>query len=152
VVRTGPKCTAGPSITHLRTSIKIAFASGSEELIPAFLDRIERIYPELELYVMSEYPPQRGKWIPYHVGRTFRENLECCKASLRDKEIRLAAVLLQPQMPLTKRTFAWRFTSADSARSHLWQQRATMYPRIGPSHSWHPAKKNPGEMAGVLFT
>ena len=83
----------------MRPRIKIAFASGSDELIPAFLDRIERFYPELDLYVVSEFPPPKGKWIPYHLGRSFRENLDRCRAALKDTDIQIAAVLLQPQMP-----------------------------------------------------
>ena len=83
----------------MKTRIKIAFASCSEELIPAFLDQISRLYPELELYVVSEYPPPKGKWIPYHLGRSFRENLDRCRAALKDTDIQIAAVLLQPQMP-----------------------------------------------------
>ena len=83
----------------MRTRIKIAFASGSDELIPAFLDRIERIYPELEMYVVSEFPPPKGKWIPYHLEWSFRQNLERCRAALKDTHIQIAAVLLQPQMP-----------------------------------------------------
>ncbi len=83
----------------MKESIKVAFASGSDELIPAFLDRIESIYPELALYVVSEFPPGRGQWIPYHLGRSFRENLAHCRATLKDKNIQIAAVLLQPQMP-----------------------------------------------------
>ncbi|MEP6538180.1 MAG: glycosyltransferase [Bryobacteraceae bacterium] len=83
----------------MRTRVKIAFASGSEELIPGFLDQIERLYPELEMYVVSEHPPAKGKWIPYHLGWSFRENLERCRATLKDADIQIAAVLLQPQMP-----------------------------------------------------
>ena len=83
----------------MRPRIKVAFASGSDELIPAFLDRMERFYPELEMYVVSEFPPPKGNWIPYHMGRSFRENLDRCRAALKDTDIQIAAVLLQPQMP-----------------------------------------------------
>ncbi len=83
----------------MRPRIKIAFASGSDELIPAFLNEIERFYPELELYVVSEFPPPKGKWIPYHLGRSFRENLDRCRATLKGTDIQIAAVLLQPRMP-----------------------------------------------------
>ncbi len=79
--------------------IKVAFASGSEDLIPRFLERVEAIYPELPLYVVSEFRPKTGKWIPYHIGRSFAENLKLCSASLAGKQVRIAAILLQPQMP-----------------------------------------------------
>jgi len=61
-------------------------------------------YPELPLYVVSEFPPQDPlppdlKWIPYHVNRSFWENLACCRAAIRGKRIRLAGVLLVPRTP-----------------------------------------------------
>ena len=57
----------------MKERVKVAFASGSDELIPGFLDRMEAIFPELPLYVVSEFQPKRGKWIPYHIGRTFAD-------------------------------------------------------------------------------
>ncbi|MDQ6663092.1 MAG: glycosyltransferase, partial [Acidobacteriota bacterium] len=79
--------------------IKIVFASGSDDLNPWLIDEIAGIYPDLPLFVVSEFPPHRGEWIPYHVHRTLRENLAACRAAVHGRKIRLAAVMLQPNMP-----------------------------------------------------
>ena len=79
--------------------IKIVFASGSDDLNPWLIDEIAGIYPDLPLFVVSEFPPHRGEWIPYHVHRTLRENLAACRAAVKGTKIRLAAVMLQPNMP-----------------------------------------------------
>lgn len=79
--------------------IKVVFASGSDDLNPWLVDEIAGIYPDLPLFVVSEFPPHRGGWIPYHVHRTLRENLAACRAAVRGRKIRLAAVMLQPNMP-----------------------------------------------------
>jgi glycosyltransferase involved in cell wall biosynthesis/GT2 family glycosyltransferase len=63
------------------------------------VDRLADIYPELPLYVVSEFAPHRGTWIPYHPYRTWRDNRDACRAALAGKRIRLAAVLLVPNMP-----------------------------------------------------
>ena len=79
--------------------IKIVFASGSDDLNPWLIDEIAGIYPDLPLFVVSEFPPHRGEWIPYHVHRTLRDNLAACRAAVHGRKIRLAAVMLQPNMP-----------------------------------------------------
>lgn len=84
---------------HLSELVKVAFASGTRELNPQLVDRLAEIYPELPLYVVSEFAPHRGEWIPYHPYRTWRENMDACRAALGEKTIRLAAVLLVPNMP-----------------------------------------------------
>lgn len=58
------------------------------------------LFPDLPLVVVSEFPPSQDcRWIPYHVRRTFWENWDLCRASLKDNTIRLSAVILQPRMP-----------------------------------------------------
>jgi GT2 family glycosyltransferase/glycosyltransferase involved in cell wall biosynthesis len=79
--------------------VKVAFASGTRELNPKLVDCLAEIYPELPLYVVSEFPPDRGEWIPYHPYRTWRDNMDACRAALGNRKIRLAAVLLVPNMP-----------------------------------------------------
>ncbi|MGI8992425.1 MAG: glycosyltransferase [Bryobacteraceae bacterium] len=79
--------------------IKIVFASGSDDLNPWLIDEVAGIYPDLPLLVCSEFPPHRGEWIPYHVHRTFRENLAACRAAVGARKIRLSAVMLMPNMP-----------------------------------------------------
>ncbi|HUS06077.1 MAG TPA: glycosyltransferase [Bryobacteraceae bacterium] len=86
----------------MRQAVKVAFASGSEEIIPSFLERFSAIGPELPLYVVSEYPPVTGQWIRYRVGRNLQDNEAYCRWVLRDKHVQLAAVILQPRMPFWK--------------------------------------------------
>src|SRR5207244_1634939 len=83
----------------LKEKIKVAFASGSDELNGGLVERMAALFPELPLYVVSEFPPQTGRWVPYHVSRSFFENLARCRAAWRGKHVRLAGVLLAPQMP-----------------------------------------------------
>jgi GT2 family glycosyltransferase/glycosyltransferase involved in cell wall biosynthesis len=83
----------------MTAQVKVAFASGPDDLNPKLIERIQALYPELPLYVVAEFPPDAGQWIPYHLRRTIRENLEQCRAALAGKRIRLAGVLLVPNMP-----------------------------------------------------
>lgn len=55
--------------------------------------------PELPLIVVSEFPPPDGEWIPFHIRRGLRENLEICRGKLRGRRIGLAGVALQPGKP-----------------------------------------------------
>ncbi|MBI1896703.1 MAG: glycosyltransferase, partial [Acidobacteria bacterium] len=80
-------------------AVKLAFASCSEDLIPSLLDEVDAFFPGVPLYVVSEFPPERGRWIPYHPARTFGQNLALVRDALRGRHIRLAGVLLQPRMP-----------------------------------------------------
>jgi GT2 family glycosyltransferase/glycosyltransferase involved in cell wall biosynthesis len=82
-----------------RIPIKLAVASSSQTLTPAFLERFDEIAPDLELWVISEFPPPRGRWIPYRFDRTFRYNLNRTKHMLREHHIQYAAVMLEPSMP-----------------------------------------------------
>jgi glycosyltransferase involved in cell wall biosynthesis len=83
----------------LSVLVKVAFASGTGDLNPQLIDRLAEIYPELPLYVVAEFPPHRGEWIPYHPYRSWRDNIDACRAALAGKQIRLAAVLLVPRVP-----------------------------------------------------
>jgi glycosyltransferase involved in cell wall biosynthesis/GT2 family glycosyltransferase len=83
----------------LNQQIKIAFASGPDDLNDQLVERMEALFPDLPLYVVSEFPPRQGTWIPYHISRSFRENLARCRAACTRRPIRLAGVLLVPRMP-----------------------------------------------------
>src|SRR4029077_1883387 len=85
--------------SDLKPKIKVAFASGPDDLNAELVKRMAELYPELPLYVVSEFPPAEGRWIPYHVSRSFLENLARCRAAWKGKHVRLAGVLLAPQMP-----------------------------------------------------
>jgi GT2 family glycosyltransferase/glycosyltransferase involved in cell wall biosynthesis len=93
----------------LSETVKVLFASGSEDLIPTAIEHMRELYPEFPLVVVSEFPPKDGdfprrseRWIAFPVRRTVRENLAMLRWILRGKYIRLSAVILQPRMPYWK--------------------------------------------------
>ena len=79
--------------------VKVVFASCSPNLIPAFVEKFAEIAPDLELYVVSEFPASIGRWIPYRVDRPFSENLARVRAALRSAQVQYAALMLEPNAP-----------------------------------------------------
>jgi glycosyltransferase involved in cell wall biosynthesis len=59
-------------------------------------------FPELPLYVVSEFPPEDKDlhWVRYRGG--LPENLARCRSAFRGKSIRLAGVLLVPNVPFRR--------------------------------------------------
>jgi len=49
----------------LNQTIKVLFASGSEDLIPTAIEQMQKLFPELPLVVVSEFPVSGARWIPY---------------------------------------------------------------------------------------
>jgi len=83
----------------LKPAVKVLFASGSEAVIALALERLKPIFPDLPLIVVSEFPPSEGEWIPYHVKRSWLENRALIRWKLRDRKIRICAVILEPRVP-----------------------------------------------------
>jgi hypothetical protein len=83
----------------LKERIQIAFASGSDDLIPTLLERMRELAPALPLWVVSEFPMEADRWIPYHVGRTVSENVAKIRAELNGRHIEYGGLILQPRMP-----------------------------------------------------
>jgi GT2 family glycosyltransferase/glycosyltransferase involved in cell wall biosynthesis len=83
----------------LKETVKVLFASGSEDLIPTAIEHMEKLYPELPLIVVSEFPPEHSHWIPFPLSRGFRDNLSLVRWHFRNRRVRLSAVILQPRMP-----------------------------------------------------
>lgn len=83
----------------MKPKIKIAFASGPDNLNERLIEHMRNVFPGLPLYVVSEFPPAGNgvRWVRYHGG--FFENLARCRAAFRGKSIRLAGVLLVPNVP-----------------------------------------------------
>ena len=108
-----------------RETVKVLFASGTEDLIPAAIAHMRALYPELPLDVVSEFPVSDGRWIPFPVARGFWENLARCRAAFRNKHIRLCAVMLQPKLPYWKMrliAFAlspWNFLAFNENMGHF---------------------------------
>ncbi len=58
---------------------------------------------------MGEFEPEPGRcsvWIPWHVQRSFNENLTAVRAALAGHKIQLAAIVLSPRVPLAKMRIA----------------------------------------------
>ncbi|MBI3208441.1 MAG: glycosyltransferase [Candidatus Solibacter usitatus] len=77
--------------------IKVAFVSCQEQQVEAYLRRMGEIFSELPLWVVSEFPPPTGRWIPYKPNRSFGENLARIRAALRGSRVKLSAVVLEPK-------------------------------------------------------
>ena len=93
-----------PADLTLNPKIKIAFASGTEDLNRRLIEHLRALYPELPLWVVSDFPPEDPalQWIRYRVNRPFAENLRRCREELRGHEIRLAGVMLVPNVPFRR--------------------------------------------------
>ena len=83
----------------MKDPVKVLFASGSPAAIALVLDQLASIMPELPLVVVAEFQPPPGtnwiEWIPYHVQRGWRENLELVRGKLGSRNVRIAAVGLE---------------------------------------------------------
>jgi glycosyltransferase involved in cell wall biosynthesis/GT2 family glycosyltransferase len=88
----------------LKPKIKVAFASGTDELNRRLIERMRALFPELPLYVVSDFPPEDAdlQWVPYRVNRSLADNLALCRAELEGKRIRLAGVMLVPNVPFRR--------------------------------------------------
>ena len=88
----------------LHPKIKIAFLSGTADLNRRLIEHLRALYPELPLWVVSDFPPEDAglKWIRYRVNRSFAENLRRCREELRGHSIRLAGVMLVPNVPFRR--------------------------------------------------
>jgi len=130
-----------PAIISLKPQVKVLFASGSDDLIPTAIEHLKGLYPELPTEVVSEFPPPEGRWTPYHVNRSFWENLALCRWQFRDKKIRLAAVILQPRMPYWRLRFLalalapWNFLAFNENFGHF-MLRPRSLPTIARHMAW----------------
>ncbi|MDQ1468960.1 MAG: hypothetical protein QOJ99_440 [Bryobacterales bacterium] len=79
------------SASHL-TPVALAFASGTAPQNRAMLERFAAAHPSLPLYVVSEFQPQCGHWIPWHVLRSPGENVAAIRAALDGRTVQAAAV------------------------------------------------------------
>ena len=83
----------------MKPAIKVVFATGTDPLNLALIERLKALDPESALYVVSEFPPPEGRWIPYHPLQGFWVNWRRCRAAFRGKRIRYAVLMLAPNLP-----------------------------------------------------
>lgn len=81
-------------------AVLIAVASCKQELVEPFLKKAQALAPELPLYVVSEFPPPFGHWIPYRFERSFEDQLDRCLADLGGRRVHLCCVIQRPDLPL----------------------------------------------------
>jgi GT2 family glycosyltransferase/glycosyltransferase involved in cell wall biosynthesis len=86
--------------------IQLAFASGTAAQNRELIDRLANRRPDLPLYVVAEFRPHQGEWIPWHVQRSFRDNLDSLHAALRGHEVVASAMLLARGVPLGRMRLA----------------------------------------------
>lgn len=77
-------------------AIRILFGSGSPSLIEA---TIQQLPQDLPLIVVSEFAPKQGEWVPFHIHRSLKENLELLTSKLEGREIQTGAIILDSSAP-----------------------------------------------------
>ena len=84
----------------MKDPVKVLFASANDASIAQTLAAFEAIQPELPLIVVSEFRvSQKHEWIPFHIRRRWSENRALFRSRLARREIRLAAMILEPGTP-----------------------------------------------------
>ena len=99
----------------MKQEVKVLFASGSEHAISLSIERLRRLFPDLPLVVVSEFQPTDGEWIPFHVKRSWLENRSQIRWLLRERKVRLCAIILEPKVPY----WPMRLTGASIAPRYL---------------------------------
>ncbi len=80
-------------------AVKLLLASASDEISEQTLRGFKKIFPELPLVIVSEFPPAEGEWIRYHIRRKWSENFALIRSRLRGRSIAIAAIILEPGTP-----------------------------------------------------
>ncbi|MCP5112827.1 MAG: glycosyltransferase, partial [bacterium] len=83
-------------------AVQLAFASCTPDLTGRLLDELRALRPGTELLVISEFPVDGARWIPFHPRRRLRDNIALCRAAIGDRPVELAGVVLQPRVPYRK--------------------------------------------------
>lgn len=162
-------------------TIKVAFLSCNDPLAAPFLERMRALYPELPLYVVSEFPPPSEgdgpppKWIPYKPNRRVSENFARCKAMIGGATVGLAAVILEPKTPYWRmRWMAFRLSpmrflafnenldhfmfrprcAGTIVRHFLWRAKNFLRWQLkpgGPAYTWAWRLRHPKQLRRPLF-
>jgi GT2 family glycosyltransferase/glycosyltransferase involved in cell wall biosynthesis len=102
---------------------------------------MKAILPDLPLFVVSEFPAPGGEWIPYHIKRSVRENLDLVRARLDGRPVRVSALVLQPRTPYWNMRLAafllapLRVLSFNECLDH-WMLRPANAPQIAAHIAW----------------
>ena len=82
--------------------IVVAVASGKPELAARFVAEATRLAGDRPLFVVSEFAPAQGTWIPYRLHWSDALNWERVQADLAGRPVHLVCVLLEPKTPILK--------------------------------------------------
>jgi GT2 family glycosyltransferase/glycosyltransferase involved in cell wall biosynthesis len=95
---------APPPHLTLKPQIKLVFLSGTPDLNRELILRVRGLFPELPLWVVSDFPPENPAlpWIRYRARRSFIENLRRVRDAVQGQDVRLAAVMLVPNVPFRR--------------------------------------------------
>jgi glycosyltransferase involved in cell wall biosynthesis/GT2 family glycosyltransferase len=96
--------------------VKLAFASGSEDLIGQYIEEVEKMGdPSLPILLVSEFPPPPEapscQWIPWNPPQGWTENTARIRWHLRGKRVLYCAILLQPRQAYWLMRFAGMWTA-----------------------------------------
>jgi GT2 family glycosyltransferase len=88
----------------LNSPIKLAFLSGTPELNRELIERMRGLYPELPLWVVSDFPSDDPSlpWIRYRASHTVAANLQRVRDAVGARDVRLAGVMLVPNVPFRR--------------------------------------------------
>ncbi|MEO5926011.1 MAG: glycosyltransferase [Bryobacteraceae bacterium] len=93
------------------------------------------------LVVVSEFPPSKGEWIPYHIHRSIEENRAFIQAKLGSRKISRAFILVEPRTPyeqmraLGKLLAPGRYSLLNEVGMTSWTQRLRY--RGGNYYRWY---------------
>ena len=83
----------------ISSNVKLVFATCARAAMPALVETMLHVGPDLPLYVVSEFPPPTGHWIPYHPLRSAADNAARLARQLDGLEVTLAGIYLDPDVP-----------------------------------------------------
>ena len=74
--------------------IKLAFATGSDDLIATLLEKMAGLFPDVPLYLVSEFPPPGAgvPWIRWYPAKDVSENMARVAAATAGKDVVLAGI------------------------------------------------------------
>ncbi len=91
---------------------KVVFATCAGERMAALVEAMRQVGEDLPLYIVSEFAPPSGHWIPYHPLRSAADNMARIGRQLAALDVGLAGIYLDPTTPYWPlRRLAWRLTS-----------------------------------------
>ncbi len=114
--------------------VTVAFASCLQDHTPSFLNKFAEIDPDSDMLVVSEFPPPRGRWIPYRIDRSQAENLAAVRAAISGRQIQFVALSLQPKSPYgAMRRLALRLAPRRTLLYNENLDHYTLHPRSWPA-------------------